>query len=638
MKLPEINTWNSGGGFADNVVRVLTGLWKGRLPRAVMGWNGIVVWDKKIDPVDMLDAWIRRMAAESCGECAPCRLGTQQLTRLMDNICRGKGSEGDLQDIRDMAELISMTARCDLGKTFAKPVLDLLGRYALAFDDVIHNRRTIRKSEYAGMVTAPCINACPSHVDIPDYLENARKGRWPEAMEIIRKGCPLPGTIGRVCVRPCETACRRKDLDAPLAIRGIKRFLSDREQFMGMRAEEPRVGEKKEKIAIVGAGPAGLSCAYYLGRLGYKSTIFEAQEGPGGMAAYGIPSYRLPRDVIAHEVSVIKDMGVDIRYGVEVGKDIRIEDMADMGYDAVFLAVGAPVSSAMRCKGEDEGYEGFMTGIDFLAESARGRKPLSGKRVAVIGGGNVAMDCVRTARRLGFDDVNLLYRRTETEMPADRHEIIEAREEGVHFHFLVAPLEIMAGNHRVTGIRCQKMELGEPDASGRRSPVPVEGSDFIIPCDAVIPAVGQKCVVDRVLPDKEVLTSWKTLVVDQATFQSGKKNIFGGGDCITGPATLIAALAAGKNAARFISQYLENGICEPEQDDFLDALVSESAVFNHEEPYPFPGYAHRAEQRAIDPHLRVRDFGEVEMGFEAYQVRAEASRCLRCYRLLMYAM
>lgn len=638
MDRPEINTWENGQRFADVVNQVAAKQFQNQSPRALMGWNGIMIWDRDVDAVDMLHAYLKRVADESCGQCTPCREGTQQLARVMNALCEGEGTEEDMDTIRTLVTLIGLSARCDIGRTLARPVIDLLDQFKDDFDDVIHKRRTVRKGEYNSMVTAPCINACPSHVDIPAYLENARMDRWPEAMAVVREGCPMPGTIGRVCVRPCEDNCRRKDLDSPIAIRAIKRFLSDREQFAGMRAEEPVAQKRSAKIAIVGGGPAGLSCAYYVGRLGYQSTVFESQEGPGGMAAYGIPSYRLPRDVIAHEVGIIEKMDAEIRYGVTVGKDITIDEIAAQGYDAVFLAVGAPESSQMRCKGEDAGYTGFITGIEFLAQAARGQKTIDGQRVVVIGGGNVAMDCVRTARRLGFQDVNLLYRRTEAEMPADRHEIKEAKEEGVAFHFLVAPVEIMAQDGRVTGIKCQRMELGEPDSSGRRSPVVVEGSEYVIPCDAVIPAVGQKCVVDSVFPEKDVLTAWKTLVVNQTTFQTDKKTVFGGGDCATGPATLIAALAAGKNAARYIADYLQTGQCEPKTKDFLETLVSSGKVFKEDEPFVFPGISTRMEPEIMDPDVRVNDFEEVEKGFTAVQARAEAARCLRCYRILLMAV
>ncbi|MFA6011064.1 MAG: FAD-dependent oxidoreductase [Desulfobacteraceae bacterium] len=635
MNIPEINTWTNGERFADVVNQVIGKQFPDQAPKALMGWNGVMIWDRTVDVVAMLHAYLKSAAAESCGQCTPCREGTQQLTRVIDAVCQGQGLEEDMETIRSLVTDISITSRCDIGKNLAKPVIDLLDHFKDDFGDVVHKRRSVKQGQYNSMVTAPCINACPSHVDIPAYLENVRMDRWPEAMGVVRQGCPMPGTIGRVCVRPCEDNCRRKDLDSPIAIRAIKRFLSDREQFEGMRAEEPVTPRQPEKIAIVGGGPAGLSCAYYLGRLGYQSTVFESQEGPGGMAAYGIPSYRLPRDVITHEVGMIEKMGAEIRYGVHVGRDITLDEIAAEGYHAVFLAVGAPESSPMRCKGEDEGYTGFMPGIHFLAQAARGQKPLDGQRIVVIGGGNVAMDCVRTALRLGFKDVNLLYRRTEAEMPADRHEIKEAKEEGVAFHFLVAPLEIMAKDGRVKGLMCQRMELGEPDSSGRRSPVVVQGSEYVMDCDAVIPAVGQKCVVDSVIPEKDVLTSWKTLVVNQTSFQTDKKPVFGGGDCVTGPATLIAALAAGKNAARFIAQYLQSGQCTPQAKDALETLVVSGKLFKEDEPFIFPGISSRMEPEIIDPETRVQDFEEVEKGFSAVQARIEAARCLRCYRMLM---
>jgi formate dehydrogenase beta subunit len=405
-----------------------------------------------------------------------------------------------------------------------------------------------------------------------------------------------------------------------------------------IETEETPPTVQKQKIAVIGAGPAGISCAYYLARQGYPCTVFEAQEGPGGMAAYGIPSYRLPRNVIAHEVTVLEKLGVEIRYGVNVGKDMSMEEIVARGYKAVFVAVGAPESSKMRCEGEDAGYQCFLTGVHFLAQSARGIKPVEGRKLLVIGGGNVAMDCVRTARRLGFEDVNLLYRRTEAEMPADPQEIREAKEEGIKFHNLVAPVEIIAENNSVKGLKCLRVELGEPDSSGRRRPVPVDGSDFVIDCDVIIPAVGQICVVDCVLPEEDVLTSWKTLVVDRTTFQSDRQQIFGGGDCVTGPQTLIGALAAGKNAARFISQYLQQGECKPEIEDLILSLASAEGVYDPEETFPYPGITEREEPSVLDPEIRINGFDEVEDCLTPSQARFEADRCLRCYRLLMSAL
>jgi len=325
---------------------------------------------------------------------------------------------------------------------------------------------------------------------------------------------------------------------------------------------------------------------------------------------------------------------------VNVGEDITIEDLTNEGYKAIFVGVGAPESSKMRCEGEDEGYMCFMTGVEFLRLTSIGQQPLEGKRLVAIGGGNVAMDCVRTALRIGFEDVNLVYRRTEAEMPADPIEIEEAKEEGVIFHYLIQPIKILAENNKVTGLECLRMELGEPDDSGRPRPVPVEGSNFVIEADAIIPAIGQTCIVDCVIPDESEaeLTRWKTLVVDEMTFQSGQPNIFGGGDSITGPATLIAALAAGKNAARFIDSYLENEECVPGDEDWLEKTIEKLGVFDPQEILPFTGQKDRMALKAMEPEERIKSFDEVEDGVTQFEATNEADRCLRCYRLGMAAI
>jgi formate dehydrogenase (NADP+) beta subunit len=637
MKNLGIDTWQNAAQGMDSLEQTMKQHFPGHTVKAMMGWGGITIRDQQVDPVDLLNAYLKRVAAESCGQCTPCRLGTAELVRIMDAICDGGARGREIERIRLLASMIGRTARCDIGRTLVKPVLDLLDHYEMSFQEVIQGKRSVRRGNYSYLVTAPCISACPSNVDIPSYLEDVRLDRWPRALATVRRDCPMPGTIGRVCVRPCESRCRRASLDEPLAIRSVKRFLADQEMVGCIRADLTPAPGRPMKVAIVGAGPAGLSCAYYLGLQGIHCTIYESQEGPGGMAAYGIPSYRLPRNVLAHEVSLIEQLGTEIRYGVKVGEDQRLDQIVAKGYQAVFLAVGAPESSKMRCEGEDAGYRCFMTGINFLAEAVRGRRPLEGKRLVVIGGGNVAMDCVRTARRLGFDDVNLLYRRTEAEMPADPQEIAEAKEEGVHFHHLVAPVEIVTAGDDIVGLKCRRMELGEPDASGRRRPVSIEGSEFVIDCDSIIPAVGQVCVVDCVLPEQDSLTAWKTLVVDRTTFQSDQKHIFGGGDCVSGPATLIAALSAGKNAARFIGQYLHNGRCMPQTTDLLRDLVTSGELFDADETMTCSGNACRVEPDILDPQSRIKSFAEVERGLCAAQVRREAARCLRCYRILLTA-
>ncbi len=638
MSHPVIDTWQ-GDGHELDLSRLGTGS-QAKRPRAVMGWKGVRIWDESLDPVDLLAAYLEKTAEESCGQCAPCRFGTARTAVLSARLAKGEGTKEDLDQIRRLVRHISLTARCDIGRTLAKPVLDLMDQFSQAFSDAARgSRKEAAKGSYTAIVTAPCIQACPAHVDIPAYLENVRMERFSKAMDTVREGCPMPGTIGRVCVRPCESACRRGKLDASLSVRAVKRFLGDLEMEGKLDSIPAPSQAHPDKVAVVGAGPAGLSCAYYLGRQGIKATVFEAQEGPGGMAAYGIPSYRLPREVIAHETAMVESLGAQIKYNTAIGRDISMQELTDQGYKAVFVGAGAPAPSKIRCEGEDEGYENFMPGVDFLAKAARGETPLKGQRVVVIGGGNVAMDCVRTARRLGFTDINLLYRRTEAEMPADPHEIREAREEGVVFHFLVAPSKVLADDKgSVTGIQCIKMALGEPDDSGRRRPVPVEGSSFVMECDAVVPAIGQACTLSTFLPsDEKLLSRWNTLEVDPVTGQSKRDAIFGGGDCATGPSTLIAALAAGKKGAFAIADYLKNGTCGACEAQDLFTLTDTPNLFDSDPDFSYPGVTERMEADVLSPKIRVENFDEVEKGYVPFQARQEASRCLRCYRMIMAA-
>ena len=631
--------WHSSGGHVEPEGLPKAFGQDGPL-KAFMGWGGVFVRDASVNLVDMARAYMEAAKKESCGQCFPCRLGTEQLCALLARICQGEGAEEDVDRLEHLARYVMESARCNIGQTAPRPLLDLLSYRREDFLSVIESGEPVPEGRYAVRVTAPCTNACPSHLDIPGYVEKIRFGRTDDSLGIVLRDCPLPGTIGRVCVRPCESNCRRALLDEPISIKYLKRFAADEERAAGNAPAEKAAAEKKEKVAIIGAGPAGLSCAYYLGLRGYKATIFESLPEPGGMAAVGIPDYRLPRPVLRGEVARMERLGAEIRYNVNVGRDISLADLTKQGYKAVFIGVGAPESSEMRCEGEDAGYQCFMTGVEFLRRVAFGERPIEGKKILVIGGGNVAMDCVRSALRLGFTDVNLVYRRTEAEMPADPSEVQEAREEGVKIHFLLAPVRIHAKEGKVTGLECQKMELGEPDESGRRRPVPIEGSNFIIETDAIVPAIGQICVVDCVLPEKTQaeMTRYKTLVVDEMTFQSGEPHIFGGGDCITGPATLIGALAAGKKAAAHIAQYLETGKCQPSETDWMEKTFETLGVYDEGEKMPFPGHTRCAHPPVLDPEVRIQSFDEVEATLSPSQAVHEAERCLRCYRIGMVAV
>ena len=607
--------------------------------RAFMGWQGIICRDPSVNMVDMCREYIKRAQQESCGQCTPCRMGTRILGDILERICQGRGTGADLPALKSLARQIADASRCDIGQTAPIPLLHALRHFRDQFEKAVREAAPIPRGTYLFKVTAPCTSACPSHLDIPGYVEAVAQGRYEAALKIIRQDCCLPGVVGRVCVRPCEANCRRGLADEPIAVKTLKRFVADYELDHGKMPLFPEIARKKQRIAIVGAGPAGLACAYYLGLRGYPTTIYEALSEPGGMAAVGIPDYRLPRHILRHEAHLVERLGCEIRYGIQVGKDISMDQILETGAAAIFLASGAHQALRMRCQGEDAGYEGFMTGVVFLREAAFGRRPLAGEKMVVIGGGNVAIDCVRTAVRLGFAEAVLVYRRTEAEMPADPEEIRDAKDEKVAFHFLTQPIKILAKKGKVTGLECLRMVLGEPDASGRRRPVPVEGSNFVIQTDAVVPAIGQACDLSYIPPESGIpLTRWKTVAADPVTFQVDGRPIFAGGDCFYGPLTLIAAIASGKNAARFMAQYLEKGNCRPEERDVMEGLIQKIGVYDPQEAPPIIGGRARIHPKTLDPEMRTASFDEVERGFCAAEALQEASRCLRCSRLALAAL
>jgi formate dehydrogenase (NADP+) beta subunit len=634
------NSWGPGTGKSKETPMVPADLLDGREIKAFMGWDGLLVRDKKVNIVDMTREYMERTQDESCGQCTPCRIGTVVMMKLLNKICAGEGTLEDLTQLEWLAKQVMTSSMCEIGQTTPVPVLHAIENFRKEFEKVIKNKKPVLKGDYIAKVTAPCQSACPSHVNIPAYVEHIKKGRFEDALEVVKNDCCMPGTIGRVCVRPCEFNCRRGLVDGPISIKYLKRFIADYE--LGLRKSETceMSSPQKDKVAIIGAGPAGLSCAYYLGLQGYRCTIFESLPEPGGMAAVGIPDYRLPRDILRGEVEMIEKLGGEIRYNTHVGRDISFNDIKAQGFRAVFIGSGSHDSSSMRCEGEDEGYDGFMPGVEYLRKAALGEQPLDGKKFVAIGGGNVAIDCVRSALRLGFDDVHIVYRRTEKEMPADQVEIDDAREEKINFNFLTQPIKILAENNVVTGLECLRMELGEPDESGRRRPVPVDGSNFIIEADAVVPAIGQMTVLDYLDDEPGIETTpWKnTIIVDDHTLKVSDKPIFAGGDCKSGPLTLIAALAAGKNSARHIAEYIETGECSPDENEMMENVFEKISVYDPDEKMKIVGGTPGIHLKMLDPDERISSFDEVEAGMSFEEAMKEASRCLRCFRLGLAAV
>ncbi|MDP1991365.1 MAG: NAD(P)-binding protein [Syntrophales bacterium] len=470
--------------------------------------------------------------------------------------------------------------------------------------------------------TSPCKAACPTHISVQGYVALIAAGKFKEALKLIKRDNPFPIVCGRVCNHPCEAACKRGEVDEPIDIMHLKQFVAD----LDLREETrfvPAVKEKKGKqVAVVGAGPAGLTAAYYLAIEGYDVDVFEALPVAGGWLAVGIPEYRLPKDVLRAEIKVIEELGVKIHLNTPIGKDIPFEKLRKE-YDAVFIGCGTVLSSKLDVPGEE--LQGVVHGVDYLKRINLGEKVSLGNRVAVIGGGNVAMDAVRTAVRTGSQEVFILYRRSRAEMPASPEEIEEAIEEGIKMEFLVAPVRILGEGGKVTGIECLRMELGEPDASGRRRPIPVKGSEFTIPLDSVVPAIGQ--AADLAFVPKEsgiAINKWNTFDVDAVTFATNVPGVFAGGDVVTGPATIVKAVGAGKEAAVSIDRFLQGqDVAAGRAKDWKKDLADKADVSK-------VAKAPRVSYPLLEPKERRGDFREVGLGLSEEEAVREANRCLAC--------
>ncbi|ASJ14633.1 NAD(P)-binding protein [Thermococcus radiotolerans] len=512
-------------------------------------------------------------------------------------------------------------------------------------DEVVSMRKTALElilSDHYGDCIGPCQNACPAHSDVQGYLALIAMGKYHEAVKLMKEKYILPAVLGRVCPAFCEEACRRNLVDEPLAIRQLKRFAADYDLEHGPWMPEipPSTGKR---IAVVGGGPAGLACAYYLRTMGHEVTIIEAMPELGGMMRYGIPPYRLPRDVLDKDIATVINTGIEVKTNTALGRNVTLEELREK-YDAVFLGVGAWRSRKMGIPGEE--LEGVMHGIEFLRKVNMGEKVELGERVIVVGGGNTAMDVARTALRLGAK-VTVVYRRSKAEMPANEREVEEAMEEGVEFMFLTNPVMII-GDGKVEEVELIKMRLGEPDASGRRRPIPIEGSEFTVKADNVILAIGQYC-------DEEFLKSLGIearrgkALVDEVTLQTSVPGVFAGGDLVLGPSTVIESIATGRRAAIMIDLYLKGKLekakavlTEPEKhieevlsDDDLYRVLFDLRPYNHWKKVTEKDYEHverkpRAKVKLLDPEKRKRTFDEVEPVLTEEQVLEEAQRCMSC--------
>jgi len=480
-------------------------------------------------------------------------------------------------------------------------------------------------NHYADCI-GPCKDNCPAGVDAQAYIALSSMGKYKEALKIVKENNPLPLSIGRVCVRDCENACRRNMVDEPVACNYLKRFIADQDKFEMWTPEVKPA--KNKKVAIIGGGPAGLTCAYYLALEGYHSTIFEKLPHLGGMLRYGIPEYRLPKNVLDSEIEWILNLGVDVKTGVEFGKDTAVKNLIDEGYSAVFIGVGAHKAATMGLDGENE-IEGIFRGIDFLREVEMGTVPKLHGTVAIIGGGNTAIDAARTALRCGAEKVKIIYRRSLKEMPAHHEEIEAAEKEGVEILFLTNPKAIVSENKKLKGFECLKMKLEAAKPGERPQPVPIEGSEYIVECDFAIGAIGQKVDTTFVSLDKEVgLEKWGTVKVNAKSLETSIPGVFAGGDVVTGPLTAISSIAQGKQAAQAIMNYFDTGAPSFYEKPYLS--------FRHrfgklsEKEFSHITKIQREHNHEIDIAKRILTFDEVETGITEEQLQAECDRCLEC--------
>jgi NADH-quinone oxidoreductase subunit F len=592
---------------------------------SIMGSGGMIIMDEKTCMVDVAKYFLNFLRDESCGKCISCREGTQRMWEIVKDITEGKGKEADLALLEELASAVKEASLCGLGQTAANPVLSTLRYFRHEYEAHIIQKKC-PALVCQGIVSSPCQYSCPISQEASVYIALIAQGRFGEAYEVITKDNPLPSICGRVCHHPCEKACRAGETGDPIAIRALKRFVTDWAIEKGLRPRFDRGSQDREKVAVIGGGPAGLTAAYELARRGYRPMIFESLPVAGGWLAKGIPEHRLPRTVLEYDIENIRTAGVTIKTNASLGRDFSIDDLFAQGFKAVFIATGAHQSLKLEILGEKA--EGVIQATELLKAVNLGEGMTLGKRVGVVGGGNAAIDAARVAiRDKNCKKVLILYRRTRAEMPAFEEEIASALEEGVEIQYLVTPVKVLTENGRVSGVECIRMKLGEKDASGRRRPVPIEGSEFTIELDTLVPAIGER--PDTAIfseKDRLSVSKWGTLEADQETFMTARAGVFAGGDAVSGPATVVQAMAAGKIAAESIARYLEGKSVRREYRLTRPSAYIEPVELNEEELARMK----RPKMPRLPRSARKKNFREVELGFSETTAIQEARRCLRC--------
>ena len=586
---------------------------------AIMGSGGLIVMDEDTCMVDIARYFMEFIQEESCGKCTPCREGTRIMFNILTRICQGKGTMEDLDNLEQLAYEIKDTALCGLGQTAPNPILSTLKYFREEYIEHILDKKC-RAGVCADLVYAPCSNSCPASVDVPAYLAYTKIGQYERALKAHMKTNPFPAVCGRVCPAFCELRCRRRDIDEVINIRAVKRFMADE-----IKKYQPTYPDKKEsngqKVAVIGAGPSGLSCAYFLTMIGYEVAVFEALPEPGGMLTYAIPEYRLPKEIVKKEIEGLIKYGIKVKTNTTIGKDVTIDQLRKEGYQAFYLAAGAWDCVVPPINGLEN--DKVMSGLDFLFKVNSGGKINVGDEVVVIGGGNTAIDAARTAKRLGVN-VSIVYRRTRSEMPADIEEIEQAELEGVNI-FVLQNIKSASENNGRLKVEMVNMRLGEFDRSGRRRPIEIQASSFSKEIDTLILALGQKTKIKEIAEAESIILNRSdTVKSDSDNGKTSVKDIFAGGDVVSGPATVVEAIGAAQNAAEEIDSYLTG----KKEEAYYPWRVKDpiEVSFNPEdEPVSWGRESHH-----LIPVDERKGNTEVENTWESSVAQRESERCLRC--------
>lgn len=591
---------------------------------SIMGSGGMVVMNEDTCIVDIARYFVDFTQRESCGKCVPCRVGTRRMLDMLNRITTGEGREEDIDKLAETAQMVKDASLCGLGQTAPNPVLTTVRYFRDEYEEHIRHKEcpaVVCKE----IVSSPCQHTCPIDTEATVYIALIAQERFDEAWEVIRKDNPLPAICGRACYHFCESKCQAGKWGEPIAIRTLKRFITDYAREKGIYELKEKPVIDKEKVAIIGSGPAGLTAGYYLAQKGYDVTIFEALDAPGGAMYVYVPEYRLPRDILNLDIENIKRTGVKIKTGVRVGKDISFNEIRAT-HSAVFIATGANKPKKLGIPNEDA--EGVLDALEFLRRVNMKEDVRVGKRVGIIGGGNAAVDVARVMRRIGnCEKITIIYRRTRREMPALEEEVNGALEEGIEILFLAAPSRILVENGRVVGLECIRTKLGHVDETGRRSPIPIPGSEFVIDLDTLVVAIGEG-------PDRACLgddhsiefTETDAIRVDPDTLATNIEGVFAGGDVVTHPQTIIEAIRAGKIAADMIDQYIRKGESFRAYKKTRPSVYVEPVTLSDEEMMQTT----RVRVPYLPVHERINNFKEVELTISKEMAVREARRCLRC--------